>query len=717
MDLDQDVLYWNAHAFFNSKLLLALKDVVALRAAAAALQRHWDPFAEAIPMPFHEKWLEQCAEMAGLIIEQGLHEVCWEDVKPIIESNSDSKLMRLMTEKLDWALEVQSCWFHWKQLQATAAMAATARGVAETLEERENELRTLQNDRPRLLLQKKMGSKKKTVEVEFYRADLTDSPFCFGDTCFYLVSKFADLPMGDMLRSRATALGALAQRFDGLNDHILAIDASGRLEDYVSVANAEAKVHRVHVFNDLPNKDVPFGLAVVDLGGSNENLNLAELYKELMCLDKVLVEKDCSSLLTVLTGYGPKTLRCFAELSVDLVLRELCGWLEYLAPHCRPLRKVQVCSFKSETATEIRNYFAGGRTVPEDSIDQLQRRVANDVGFSDWLEGLHLRPAVDGFIEKARQTVADRKDYHCQLASKMRELIGQFVENFLMASFGVRDAYIDSQRDRFRTGVHLMAGQVAHWMNLHRDLIATPREDRAILSEICQRIKGINDRYVNVGAHPEGLTEQKLDELDLAASETFEAIDEMLYRASSWRPSPTPVATLQQLRTPAAAPRPPRPPVSPASPASPASPTSPVSPTSPGARVTVHMRNGEQYTVDGGRSYVVGGVRKPICKFFCSGSCKQMKNCKQGAHPCRFQDSCRSAKCIFDHPEPQTEEAAADLSEEEPDTSDTEPRFAKEVCRFFTRSHCQRGDRCPFVHPCGAGKSCGKQSCRLDHPL
>ena len=29
-------------------------------------------------MPFHEKWLEQCAEMAGLIIEQGLHEVCWE---------------------------------------------------------------------------------------------------------------------------------------------------------------------------------------------------------------------------------------------------------------------------------------------------------------------------------------------------------------------------------------------------------------------------------------------------------------------------------------------------------------------------------------------------------------------------------------------------------------------------------------------------------------
>jgi hypothetical protein len=40
------------------------------------------------------------------------------------------------------------------------------------------------------------------------------------------------------------------------------------------------------------------------------------------------LEKDCSSLLTVLTGYGPKTLRCFAELSVDLVLRELCGWVE-----------------------------------------------------------------------------------------------------------------------------------------------------------------------------------------------------------------------------------------------------------------------------------------------------------------------------------------------------------------------------------------------------
>lgn len=38
------------------------------------------------------------------------------------------------------------------------------------------------------------------VEVEFYRADLTDLPFCFGDTCFYLVSKFADLPMADMLK-------------------------------------------------------------------------------------------------------------------------------------------------------------------------------------------------------------------------------------------------------------------------------------------------------------------------------------------------------------------------------------------------------------------------------------------------------------------------------------------------------------------------------------
>jgi len=39
--------------------------------------------------------------------------------------------------------------------------------------------------------------------------------------------------------SRTTALGALAQRFDGLRQHILAIEA-GRLEDYVSVANVEA---------------------------------------------------------------------------------------------------------------------------------------------------------------------------------------------------------------------------------------------------------------------------------------------------------------------------------------------------------------------------------------------------------------------------------------------------------------------------------------------
>ena len=64
----------------------------------------------------------------------------------------------------------------------------------------------------------------------------------------------------------------------------------------------------------------------------------------------------------------------------------------------------------------------------------------------------------------------------------------------LLVSQGVF-IWLTSAEDRFRTGGHLMAGQVAHWMNLHRDLIATPREDREILSEICQRIKGINDRH------------------------------------------------------------------------------------------------------------------------------------------------------------------------------------------------------------------------------
>ena len=44
-----------------------------------------------------------------------------------------------MTEKLDWALEVQSCWLHWKRLQAATALGR----LVETLEERESELRAL----------------------------------------------------------------------------------------------------------------------------------------------------------------------------------------------------------------------------------------------------------------------------------------------------------------------------------------------------------------------------------------------------------------------------------------------------------------------------------------------------------------------------------------------------------------------------------------------
>ena len=52
-----------------------------------------------------------------------------------------------------------------------------------------------------------------------------------------------------------------------------------------------------------------------------------------------------------------------------------------------------------------------------------------------------------------------------------------------------------SYQDRFGTVVHLMAGQVAHWMNLHRELIAPKREDCEILSKTCERIKEINERH------------------------------------------------------------------------------------------------------------------------------------------------------------------------------------------------------------------------------
>ncbi|CAK9088544.1 unnamed protein product [Durusdinium trenchii] len=120
----------------------------------------------------------------------------------------------------------------------------------------------------------------------------------------------------------------------------------------------------------------------------------------------------------------------------------------------------------------------------------------------------------------------------------MRELIGRFVEHFLMASFGIKEAYIESQRDRFKCEVHLMAGEVAHWMNVNCKLVAH-KEDREMLKNVCWEIKKINSCYVNVGAHPESLTPGKLEELDGLCADVFQWIGSLLLEAAHWTPKKT----------------------------------------------------------------------------------------------------------------------------------------------------------------------------------
>ena len=71
--------------------------------------------------------------------------------------------------------------------------------------------------------------------------------------------------------SVSTAFGALASKYDGLHQHIWLLEQAGRTDDYVSVANPDVP-HALHVFHELPNEDVPFGLAVIDVGTKTRNL-------------------------------------------------------------------------------------------------------------------------------------------------------------------------------------------------------------------------------------------------------------------------------------------------------------------------------------------------------------------------------------------------------------------------------------------------------------
>eukprot|EP00913_Durusdinium_trenchii_P013255 g12442.t1 len=488
-----------------------------------------------------------------------------QDVEPIIKENEGSKLQRLMTEKLSWALEVGSCWLHWKSISRPGGSPRMCAGdLPQKLLETESQCQALQNDRPRLLLQKKMGSKVKRVEpwfrlgstgaaadssdVDFYRADLTDLPFEFGETCFFLVSKFSDLPMAEMLTNRGTALGSLACRFDGLQEHMAIIEATGRLEDYVMVANPEA-VHHLHVFEDLPHED---------------------------------------------------------------------------------------------TAQQIREYFSGGRTVGETSIDELQRQL-RDVGFARWLEAFHLHAALENFIEKAQQTVAERKDYHLQLSSSMRELIGRFVEHFLMASFGPlgRTAMVS------RAGSLLL--EAAHW---------TPKKTKDdVLAQLAEKKGAPRPPRPPITPSTAPTSPSAAAPAAPRAASPAPRAAPAAPRAASPAPRAAPATPRAASPAPRAAPAAPRA-ASPASPASasPASPTSPAA--SPGGSVQIQLRKGGSYWVKGGLRYVVQGREDlpGLCQSHLhSWAEMSLRTSLPMPVLSRKEERCRNPSCIFSHPEEEEE--------------------------------------------------------------
>jgi len=725
--IDHDVLYWNAHALLKSPFFAAKKRALVLSAAHDTVRLgQWDMFSrEAIPAPFYEAWQNLCSDTGslGALIQEGLREVGLEDVLHIIENHPESKLAHLLLSTLDFAVDIGAFWSHFHSLAISDALALEAK-LGEVL----GEFEKLQNGRPRLLLRQEVGLKSRSVQVEYYRADITDIPFQEGDVCFFLVSKFGDQPMLDVLKSKQmTTLGALASKYEGLKDRAELIEQSGGPDQHIKVVNDEFASHAVRVWQGLPSCNVPFGLGVVDVCRSQADpVDLQTLYADLMCLDKVLLEHDTTHLLTVLTGFGPKAFSCFEQVEVAHVLAELNRLIGYLARHCRTLRRVTVATFNPQAANEIRHYLADGKLVSENSIDRLRQNMATPE-VTGWLETYGLRNSAEQFVEKAMQTVErNRKDYHCQLCLEMRELVGRFVEHFLMAKFGIMDAYVECQRARFGTSVHLMAGQVAHWMKEHARSISKGR-DRAKLLSACELIIYMNQSYINPGLHKENMTDEKLHAMESIVTTIFDRLTDLLLSSVGWDPCPTQQNVLHQLRggSPAAAHLAPGPP-GPVRSDPRRSPTSALgcrrpTPVTDGA-IHIQPLSGLEFRVAASGRYLIGGRPAPVCELFKTGQCAARPGMCRLAHPCRFQGRCRNMRtCIFDHPEPEESdgEDSIEVVEESSESDGEEPElvYSVSVCKFFQRSSCRFGGRCRFAHPCTAGRSCVWSDCQLAHPI
>ncbi|CAE7210522.1 unnamed protein product [Symbiodinium natans] len=710
-DIDQDALYWNAYTLLHSSFLKAKKKLLLLtlaqdqlntRRVAAILVAYGglsfsdgmsqnrtsgsgrsvalEPLSgEDIPHPVYVAHGGLCSDSSGLgaLIEEGLGEVGWEDVLAIVRSHPTSKLHQLLEDTLDWSWQIDKFWRCWREL-----------GVpdAETLEgeiaHAARDFELLLNNRPRLLYSEFLGSKLRPVEVKYFRADLTDLPFLAGDESFFLLSKFAEKPVIELLRESMqvppprTAISALVAKYQGLAEHIAVVVGTEREDEYIQTLNMaeDASSHPVRLFTDLPNDDVPFGLAVVDVCRSEHDpVNIAGLYQSLQCLAQALVQKGTTHIFTVLTGLGPQS--AFAAVSVETVLTELRELIRRLAATCRSLQRVTVATINPSTATAVREFLSGGRTVPEDTIDRLKGAMATH---EEWLRRHELMDAARSLVAQAQQS-GQRKEYHRNLCAEMRQFVGHYVCNFLLEVFGVREAYAKTLTKRYGAEVHVMAGQAAEWMKSNAAVIARSEEDQRRLREICKCVTDVNSSYVNPGMHPESLTEDKLHDMEGSLPAAFDRLLRVIQSSSNWTPERVDGEVLQQLAP------------TPASPdkrdrggsPSKSHPTMPdrdrsESPTK--GQIVVQPRSGAAYSVSSASIYVVNGSVRPVCGFFCRGDCRHMGTCAD-AHPCRFGVGCRTQTrgCVFDHPH--------------------DPK--KPICRFFVEGRCHMGLRCRFAHPAG----------------
>ena len=446
-DVDQGALFWNAHALLRSTYFEAEKRRLALRALAAAAAEAAElasqvgaPAEQPVPVPgcaaedfsahlLYKHWMGIAAVDGSLetFLQESLDNVGLREVADIINDSPDSNLAALFTEQLAWAVDWES---FGPVFDLYCRDCRDAEAVRQQLELAQAEFERLRNGRPRFLFREVMGAAHRRVSVEIYRGDITDIPFRDGDRNFFLVSKFGDGRVSDLLASTApTAFSAFTRKFEALRAHVEATSADDVEQEFFEAMNSE-DAHRLRVM-DLGALGLPFDLGVVDICTSREEpVDVRGLYGDLRCLDRVLVDKGAAHLLTVLTGYGPKHGNpCFNSVEVEDVLAELRALIRYLAQQCRGLLRVSVATFSAETADRVRRGLSQGRTVAEGTIDRFAQMLGEEAVVA-WLDAQGFRGCAERLLDKAMQTVQPR-DYHSQLCSVMRELIGRTVVEYV----------------------------------------------------------------------------------------------------------------------------------------------------------------------------------------------------------------------------------------------------------------------------------------------